>query len=78
MNRYSVSINPAHEAQLQSVISLDSEAVIELADTAADGSEIWHVITRYDIDRILDAQPGIISYEVSDAESPQYVAYIQK
>ena len=74
MNRYSVMIDPQYEAQLVPVSQLDPNALIEYVDTAADGSELWHVTTKHDIDTILDRQPGVVSYDVTDLDQPQYTS----
>jgi hypothetical protein len=77
MYRYSVLIDPQHEAQLAAVTRLDPEVVIEYV-ASVSGVEQWHVTTEHDIDSILDSQPGVISYEVVDLDELQSVYHKDK
>lgn len=60
MKRYTVKLTPDSENTFSAVLRFDHDAVIELNDEQA----IYTIDTEYDIDRLLDIEPGVVSYEV--------------
>lgn len=64
MKKYNVKVDFCSENALASVARFDEEAVIEMDSICDDGHEMYTVVTRYDIDSLLDNAAGVIEYGI--------------
>ena len=63
MKTYTVILTPDAENAFASVIRFDRDAVIELENE----DNTYTIETEYDIDQLLDMEPGVFCYDVTES-----------
>ena len=63
MKTYTVTLTADAENAFASVIRFDRDAVIELENE----DNIYTIETKYDIEQLLDMEPGVFCYDVTES-----------